>query len=77
MISDAAMEKCVKIYNEAKWLAESLQSMYVDQYSQSSVDNYNSQVQKHSNKINYFNKNCAGKQSQSAYEAAKRLNKRQ
>lgn len=75
VISDAEMENCVKIYNEAKWLAQDIDTTTVDRYSQYSVDSYNQKVQKHSQMINYFNRNCAGKQSQSAYEAAQKLNK--
>ena len=75
VISDEAMEYCVKIYNEAKWLGEAMQSQYVDQYSQASVDAYNAKVNKHGEMVNYFNNHCAGKQSRSAYEAAQRLNK--
>lgn len=74
VISDEAMEKCVKLYNEAKWLGDEINNMYVDRYSQSSVNKYNSKISKHSKMINFFNKNCAGKQSESAYRAAKKLN---
>lgn len=73
-ISDEAMEYCVKLYNEAKWLLEEIDRTVVNQYSQSSVNSYNSKVSKHSNMIDYFNKNCAGKQSYSAYKAAQKLN---
>lgn len=76
VISDAEMEKCVKIYNEAKWLGDKLNSSYVNQYDSAAVNNYNSQVQKHSQMINYFNQNCAGKQSYSAWKAAQKLNGR-
>lgn len=76
VISDAEMEKCVKIYNEAKWLSERLNNSYVNQYDSAAVNNYNSQVQKHSQMINYFNQNCAGKQSYSAWKAAQKLNGR-
>lgn len=48
--------------------------MYVDQYSQTSVNNYNSRVKEHSNMIKFFNANCAGKQSESAYRAQQKLN---
>lgn len=76
-ISDAAMEQCVKLYNEAKWLAETIQKSTVDQYSQASVDSYNAKVSQHSEMIDYFNNNCAGKQSESAYRAAQKLNQQQ
>lgn len=74
VISDKAMEYCVKVYNEAKWLESDINSMYVNQYSQSSIDAYNAKVNKHSTMINYFNQYCAGKQSESAYRAARNLN---
>jgi hypothetical protein len=74
VISDAAMEQCVKIYNEGEWLGEDINRTNVDQYSQSSIDSYNAKVSRHTNMINYFNKECAGKQSYSAYKAAKKLN---
>lgn len=74
VISDEAMENCVKIYNEAAWLAEKLQVTNVNQYDSNSVNNYNNKVSEHSNMINYFNQNCAGKQSYSAWKAAQKLN---
>ena len=74
VISDATMEKCVKLYNEAKWLGEKLNKIVVDSYSQESVDNYNKEIKAHSTMTATFNKECAGKQSQSAYDAAKKLN---
>lgn len=73
-ISDQAMEACVKLYNEAKWLNTEISNTYVDQYSQASVDAYNKKVNRHSRMINTFNRNCAGKQSESAYRAAQKLN---
>ena len=73
-ISDLAMEKCVKLYNEAKWLGNEINTIQVDNYSQVSVDNYNRQVNQHSSMISSFNNNCAGKQSESAYKAAQKLN---
>jgi hypothetical protein len=73
-ISDEAMESCVKLYNEGKWLGDKINRMQVDQYSQSSVSAYNNKVSKHSKLTNQFNQNCAGKQSKSAYEAAQKLN---
>ena len=73
-ISDEAMEQCVRIYNESKWLGEEIRTIQVDRYSQSSVDSYNGKVSQHSQMINIFNQDCAGKQSESAYKAAQRLN---
>ena len=75
-ISDEAMESCVKLYNEGKWLGEKINRMQVDQYSQSSVSAYNNKVSKHSKLTNQFNQNCAGKQSESAYKAAQKLNQK-
>jgi hypothetical protein len=74
VISDAAMEKCVKLYNESKWLGEKLNKIVVDSYSQESVDSYNQKIKSHSTMTATFNEKCAGKQSQSAYDAAKKLN---
>jgi len=74
VIADVAMEECVKLYNDAKWLGENLDEIVVDSYSQESVDSYNEKIQKFSTMTATFNKKCAGKQSQSAYDAAKRLN---
>lgn len=76
VISDEAMEQCVKIYNEAKWLSEKLNNTHVNQYDNASVDNYNNQASKHSQMINYFNQSYAGKQSYSAWKAAQKLNGR-
>ena len=76
VISDAQMEQCVEIYNQAKWLEESLQNAYIDPYSNASVNTYNQQVASHSQMLNWFNQNCAGKQSYSACEAARELNRK-
>lgn len=73
-ISDAAMEQCVKIYNEAKWLGEEIDRTTVNQYSQTSVDLYNSKISRYSEMVDSFNRKCAGKQSESAYRAAQKLN---
>lgn len=75
-IADAAMEECVKLYNEAKWLGESINKISVNQYNQGSVDDYNNKINQHSRMTRSFNNDCAGKQSESAYRAAKKLNKR-
>lgn len=77
VISDEKMEQCVKIYNEAEWLFEKINKTQVDSYSQQSVDNYNAMVRKHSAMNNTFNAECAGKQSHSACEAARKLNMEQ
>lgn len=76
-IPDAEMELCVKKYNEAKWLAEEIDRTEVNQYSQASIDAYNSKITRHSQMTDYFNKHCAGKQSESAYRAAQKLNRQQ
>lgn len=73
-ISDAAMEQCIILYNEAEQLQTEISRTQVDNYSQYSVDSYNNKVRKHSNMTNEFNRNCAGKQSESAYRAAQKLN---
>ena len=77
VISDAQMEQCVKLYNNAERLSNKISSTYVDNYSQQSVDNYNSMVSQHSRMTSEFNSKCAGKQSRSACEAVKKLNKEQ
>lgn len=74
VISDRAMKQCVILYNKAKWLAEELELQQVDRYDRSAVDAYNNKINQHSQMINNFNQNCAGRQSQSAYDAAKKLN---
>lgn len=74
VISDAAMESCVKLYNEAKWLADELTQTQVNEYSSASVAAYNAKVEQHSAMTNEFNFGCAGKQSESAYKAAQKLN---
>jgi len=75
-ISDEAMERCVILYNGAKWLAEEIENTQVDQYSQASVDAYNKKIAGHASMIDAFNGDCAGKQSESAYKAAQELNKK-
>lgn len=74
VISDDKMEQCVKLYNESVWLFEKIGRTQVNSYSQQSVDNYNAMVNKHSGMTNKFNTECAGKQSRSACEAARKLN---
>jgi hypothetical protein len=68
------MKECVRIYNEAKWLSEELDRTEVDQYSEASVNAYNEKVTRHANMLDSFNRDCAGKQSESAYRAAQELN---
>ncbi len=75
VISDEQMEQCVKVYNESEWLNQELDSTYVDRYSQSEVNAYNRKVNKVNAMKNWFNANCAGKQSRSACEAANKLNR--
>jgi hypothetical protein len=74
VISDEAMEACVKLYNEAEWLNEEIGNINVNQYSQESVNAYNSKVNQHSSMTSRFNNECAGKQSESARKAAQKLN---
>jgi hypothetical protein len=74
VISDAAMEECVKLYNEAKWLSINIDTLQVNSYSQSSINAYNKKISDHSEMIRLFNQDCAGKQSESAYRAAQKLN---
>ena len=76
-ISDEAMEQCVILYNKAKDLGQELRTMYVDRYSQSSIDAYNRKVDLHTQMTTQFNSQCAGKQSESAYRAAQKLNREQ
>ena len=73
-ISDEEMERCVVLYNEIEWLGDKISGMQVNQYSQDSVDLYNSKIDKHSSMVSQFNTKCAGKQSESAYRAARKLN---
>jgi hypothetical protein len=73
-ISDDAMKECVKLFNEAKWLSEEIDGTEVDSYSQDSVDSYNEMVARHTNMTDAFNRDCSGKQSESAYRAAQELN---
>jgi hypothetical protein len=77
VISDEAMRACVILYNDAKDLQGIINSiiMSVNQYSKASVDTYNRKVNKYSQMINKFNRNCAGKQSESARKAAEKLNR--
>ncbi|OOR99714.1 hypothetical protein B0187_02580 [Haemophilus paracuniculus] len=74
VISDELMEQCVRIYNEADWLQNDLSQTSVNQYSQYEVNQYNQNIAKLNQLTNWFNQNCAGKQSRSACETAKKLN---
>ncbi len=74
VISDEAMRECIILYNNAKTLKRAMGGMSVDQYSQASVNAYNDKVNKYSQMISTFNRNCAGKQSESAYREAQKLN---
>lgn len=74
VISDAAMEECVKLYNETKWLEEDIDRTVVDQYSSYSVNSYNTKIEKANMMSQRFNRDCAGRQSYSAWKAAQRLN---
>ncbi len=73
-ISDEAMKKCVEIYNEASWLQEELNNTQVDLSQPASVEAYNSQASVYSQMADYYNNNCAGKQSKLADSAAEKLN---
>ena len=75
VISDAMMQECVKIYNEALAIERALNSTFVDRYSSEEVNLYNQNVRMHSQLIDWFNTNCAGKQSYSACKAAQELNR--
>lgn len=76
VVSDELMEQCVEVYNQAKWLEEKINQMVVDQYSNESVSQYNVNVDKHHTLTNWFNNNCAGKQSYSACKATQELNRK-
>lgn len=73
-ISDEKMEQCIKLYNETEWLAEKIDGIQVDIYSDQSVNNYNTMVSRHSEMTDKFNAECARKQSVSACKAARKLN---
>lgn len=75
VISDEAMEECVRVYNHAKWLTEEITSMSVNVNSRSEVNAYNAKVAEINRMTSWFNSQCAGKQSYSACEAANRLNR--
>lgn len=75
VISDEEMELCVKVYNETIWISDELNYNNVNVYSETEVSEYNKKAN-HVNKMTeWFNQNCAGKQSRSACEAAQKLNR--
>lgn len=74
VISDEAMERCVKDYNKSIWLEKEIKRTVVNEYSQTSIDAYNANVERLNDMTDAFNRNCAGKQSASAAKAAKKLN---
>ena len=59
VISDRQMEECVRVYNNILRMERNLSG---------SASQYN-------NSVDWYNNNCAGKQSQSACEATNRLNR--
>ena len=74
-ISDYKMEQCVRLYNEIKWLGEDIKRKQTNVYTKSSIAVYNDLVDRHSSMVEKFNCDCAGRQSESAYKAAQKLNK--
>lgn len=77
VISDEMMQKCVEVYNQAKWLKDELSAKQYSLNSNEAVQDYNNKVNEVNSLSNWFNQNCAGKQSRSACEAANKLNKQQ
>lgn len=77
VISDKMMQKCVEVYNKAKWLNEELSATQHSLNSNKAVKDFNKKVNEVNSLSNWFNQNCAGKQSRSACEAANKLNKQQ
>lgn len=75
VISDEMMKECIKIYNKALAIERVLNSTFVNRYSSEEVNLYNQNVCMHSQLIDWFNANCAGKQSYSACKAAQELNR--
>ena len=75
-ISDEMMQECVRVYNKAKNLQNSLNSTSVNRYLAYEVNEYNAKVRQASQMIDWFNVNCAGKQSYSACMATMELNKK-
>lgn len=56
VISDRQVEECVRVYNNILRMER----------------NYSSSVSQYNNSVDWYNNNCAGKQSQSAYESTNR-----
>ena len=69
------MKECVKIYNKALAIERALNSTFVNRYSSEEVNLYNQNVRMYSQLIDWFNANCAGKQSYSACKVAQELNR--
>ena len=76
VISDEAMQECVKIYNEALAIEKALSSARVNEHSSYEVNLYNESIRAYSQLIDRFNANCAGKQSYSACKAVQELNRK-
>ncbi len=75
VISDEMMKECIKIYNKALAIERTLNPNLVNRYSNHEVNLYNQNVRMHLQLIDWFNANCAGKQSYSACKAAQELNR--
>ena len=73
-ISDDGMVQCIEIFNEAKWLKEELDNVQVNISLPESVNAYNSKASHYSQLADYFNINCAGKQSEPAVRVTQKLN---
>jgi len=73
-ISDKDMKKCVEIYNEAAWLKNELNNSKVDLAQPGQVESYNYQASLYSQMADYYNNNCAGKQSNLAHDVVQQLN---
>lgn len=75
-ISDAAMERCIIVYNQMLDIERELSraSLTLDRYDAGAVNAYNQQVDQHRTMSRQFNRDCAGKSSESAYRAAQALN---
>lgn len=76
IISDEQMKICVETYNKTEWLKDDLSRRYVNQYDSYAVEQYNQDVKEVNQLANWFNLNCAGKQSYSACKAANELNRK-
>ncbi|OOH90864.1 stress protein, tellurium resistance protein TerZ [Pasteurellaceae bacterium 15-036681] len=76
VISDELMKQCVE-YNQAKWISEELDRTIVNRYSSYEVEQYNNKIAQVNSYSDWFNRNCAGKQSYSACKAAQELNAKQ